>query len=312
MNQTMSLNLTGMREWMIRAGFALIVMTLLIITGCDPSPTEVVDYEPEAQLTAFLHTGEAVDMINLHWVGRFNQYYDRRDLGIVNASVKIFPVKDADGSTSDTTGRVCYFTDHPDSIGDYVPTSVYIPEGMVRYRIEVRKPSDGINLWAETTSPDTFSFQIFQNGEAVDVDGDTLTREMPDLFIRWTESAGAEGYQAGILATGDPDTLLPLDPNFDPTDENQVEMYEDAGYYNYTVAPDYQLSMTIAWLFFTWEGPTRIDIRACSKEYYDYYFSSLMGGSQNPVMNVHGGVGMFGATAVNTFEVFMDRAEPNP
>lgn len=287
----------------------LAMSVLLLITGCDLLPTEVDDYEPEAQLAAFLHNGEPVDKVILHWVGRFDQYYDPNQLGITGADIRIFPVKDADGSASDTTGRVCYFDDDPAQAGHYLPTALYLPEGKVRYRIEVSKPGDGVQLHAETTVPDTFSTQVFQNGLPVDLDGDTLRRGMPDLFIEWTPSEHTGGYQCGILALEDYDDLVPLDPNFDPTDPDKVEAYENVGKYSYTIATHYQYSMTIAWIYFVWAGETQIDIRACSQEYFDYFFSMLIGnGGENPAMNVKGGIGIFGATAVHTFNVYMEKA----
>lgn len=289
----------------------MLAVTVMALTGCDDSPSEVEDYDPEPILTALLHTGEPVDHVILERVGGFYSYYDTNELGIVNASVKLFPVLEANGSEADTTGRVCYFNDDPTRNGYYIPTGNYVPEAKVRYRIEVLKASEDVEMWAETTVPDTFSLDIYQAGQLVDVDGDTMNRAMPDMFWRWSEAEAAGGYQLGILALDDREDLVPLDPDFDPTDEDQVEAYEEAPKYSYTVAPDYQQSLTVSWFYFIWGGPTRIEVKACSDEYYDYYFSSLtLQGSENPLMNVHGGLGIFGATMTNSIEIYMEVLEP--
>ena len=295
----------------VRAGLAIAGASLLIFfAGCDNTPTEVNDYEPQPQLTAFIANGVAVGEIELKHVGGFTDYYDPIALGITGARIKMFPVLDADGTPSDTSGRVCYFADNPDHRGGYLPTGTYLPEGKVTYRIEAKKASDKVDLWAQTAVPDTFQLITYQNKQEVDANGDTLTREDPELYFEWTSSENCGGYQLGILAeTEDRSQLLPLDPAYDPNNPDDVKAYEDVPRYGYTIAPYYQNGITLAWVYMTWAGPTRVDCAACSKEYFDYIFSQLTNPAANPLMNVHGGIGIFGATSRHSVEIYMKRIE---
>jgi len=296
----------------------ILVLTMLILfTACDEEPTEFDDYEREPMLSAFIDNGSAVEEVFLERVGEFGKYYSPEIYGILDAEIIMFPLaanpefESVDPVNTDTLR----FIEDLDRNGRYVPVDTnYLPESMVRYRIEVRHPGQDINIWAETTVPDTFTMETYLRSDfenPVDLDGDTLSRASEDMFVTWTESATADGHVLGILALAPESELIPLDPDWDPNDPDDALEEEDYDRYNYTVAPDYQNSIHMTWFYFEWAGPTRLDIKASSKEYYRYIFSLLASNSNdNPEWNVHGGLGIFGATATNSFTIYMEKVEP--
>lgn len=315
-------NVMKQNDTFFKSTLALLLALLFMFffgIGCDDDPSEMEDYDPEAHLTAFLANGQPTEPILLEWVGKFHKYYSSEANGITNATIVVYPVLEADGSeVSDTTGRAFYYHDDPERAGRYLgDDAVRTPEPLVRYRITVVK-GDEVELWAETTVPGDFEFTVTQDEEVVNVNrqtgslestrGDTLTRKDPELVFDWTESESAEGYQIGILALNDREDLIPLDPEFDPTDPEEIEDWEGVSAYFYGIAPDYMRHFTLAWIYMLWAGPTRLDITACSKEYYDYIFTTAsFAGDQKPLMNVHGGLGIFGATAQHSIHIVMER-----
>ena len=289
----------------------MLLLALLIVLGCENTPSEVSDYNPEPVLTAFIENGIPVEEVIVERVGRFYNYYDATQQGISDVRVTLYPVLDADGSPADTAGRVCYFEEDATRDGHYIPTSPYIPQPFVRYRVTADHDGEKVHMSAETTVPDTLSIEVYQHGLPVDVEGDTMRITDSELYFRWSDSEACGGYQLGILALNDREDLVPLDPEYDPTDEDEVEMYEKTPSYGYTIAPDYQNSIFLTWLYFTWAGPTRIDVTACSKEYYEYVFTTLSLNENEylPLTNVTGGIGIFGAVSQQTVTFVMEIVE---
>jgi hypothetical protein len=294
------------------------LMLALVFTGCDDTPSEYEDYEHEPVLTGFITVNEPVEEIFLDRVGVFTMYYSREANAISDAEIILFPVgPDAEtNSIAPTNTDTLYFVEDDSVNGRYVPVDPnYLPEGRVRYRIEARKASENVNVWAETTVPDTFSIQTFYQHDLttpVDFEGDTLRRTDDEFVVTWSESATADGHVLGILALSPKDELVPLDPDWDPDDPDDEIDEEDKERYGYTIAPDYQSSITMAWFYFEWAGWTRLDVYASSYDYYNYIFSILtaFGETDNPYSNINGGRGIFGAVAKNEFMIYMERALP--
>lgn len=296
---------------------ALLIPLTMGLTGCDDDPSELEDYNPDPVLTAFLKNGQPVDSVMVEWVGSFHATYDPAQLGINDADVVLYPVLDPNGSAADSSGRALYFH-HVGPGGKYVPNDAnFIPEPLVRYAMRVTSPD--AEMYAETTMPDTFTTDVSQAGKPLTIDPvtnqlidsngytlSTMTRSEEELFFRWSESEGSGGYLLGIHATGDPDTIRPLDAEYDSTDADQVEFWEMMPKFVYTPAPDYQNAITLAWIYLNWTGPTDVLIQACSDDYYLYMFTSLtFQGADNIYSNVQGGYGIFGALTQQTVHIEM-------
>ncbi|MBS1261708.1 MAG: hypothetical protein MAG453_01038 [Calditrichaeota bacterium] len=303
------------------AVFAAGLGLLLAFAGCENNPSEVEDYVPEPMLTAFIENGAPVDTIYLEWAGRFGDYYDRSELGVKDAGLVMFPVRDGGGEPVDTSADsslVLRF--HPDpaepNSGVYLPDrDDYLPRGKWTYRIEATQQDQGVDLWAETTVPDTFSYYAAFKSDPftpVAIDSITLTREADEIFVNWSESATARGFILGIIAETPRDELIPLDPEWDPNDPDDELEDEEKDRHGWTFARYDQRSMTVAWIFFQWAGWNRLYINAASESYYMYMFSVIMRGdpnfTENPLFNVHGGLGVFGAYARHGFDIYLERS----
>ena len=293
--------------------FALL-LAVSMFTGCDENPVSEENYSPEPVLFSFIQTGAPIDTVTLQWTGSFEQRWVSEQQGIEGAEITLFPIMDGDGNAIDTSANpslVLRFHEAPNLLGygKYVAdNNNYRPVGTWTYRIEASKPSEGLDLWAETTAPDTFSFSTTLNRppfEPVDVDGDTMTRRDPEVIVRWSESKDVGGFVMGIVAETPEDGLVLLDPE----DPDEIEP-EDRTRHAWTFTRYDQQEMIIPWVFFTWAGPNRLYVDAASESYYDYMFSLIMSNdpswNENPQFNVQGGLGVFGAYARIQFSLYME------
>jgi hypothetical protein len=275
---------------------ALLVCIVLFSGGCENQPTEVEDYDPEPVLTAFLKRGEALEQVLLERIAAFDEYYDPKDHGIGNSSVCLFEI----GSTD-----TLHLIEDPDQTGRYVPPpgEAWIPEGQRRYRIEAVLPN-GRFMWSETTVPD--SFDVYLNPDPAL--NDTLTRLDPPLTLSWTGAPAAGGYAMNIVCLSPEDSLVPLDPDFDPSDEDaEDDSLAQSGVW---IMREDQRVLTVPWVVFYWEGPYRIDVMAVDVDYYDYVFAWFRVNQQVGVdlpSNIHGGMGIFAGLSRYTFHVYMKR-----
>lgn len=283
------------------------IVALLFFFGCEQQPTEVEDYEPQAVLQGYLINGQPVDRIYLQWVAPLQGYYDANDYSIADANMIIYPMNQP--------GDTLHLVQHPspDSSWVYVPApgEELVIQGKVRYRIEVKQPEAGLDVWSEALVPDTFSCWFQSPPLPVGVDTlDSLNREDPNLFLSWVQADSAGGYNLNVTCLTPEDSLLPLDPDFNP-DEDELDLTEVDRTMFWPMRYD-QFEMLVPWFMFNFEGWHRIDLQAISQEYYDYGLSIFrfeQGFSIELESNVHGGLGIFAGLAQKSFWVYMERVE---
>ncbi|MDP8239087.1 MAG: DUF4249 family protein [Candidatus Hatepunaea meridiana] len=287
--------------------FGLILM--ILTTGCETTPTEVEKYEKEAVLTAFLTNGEPVSEVFLERIASIFDRYDFSDAAITGADIKIFDLNGSD---------TLHFQDDPVSHGRYIPVAgdTLIPLGKHSYRIEASIPN-GEFLWSETVVPDAFTsldiVLIDEDGTFYPVSsGDTLTRNDPYMFWRWSSVDSAGGYLGLIVAETPRDSLVPLDPNWDPNDPDDEIEDENRERSGDMIMRNDATTVSVPWIFFNWEGPNRIELRAISHSYYEYKFSLMrveMGMLENPIFNINGGLGIFAGSSKVGMIVYLKRVE---
>ncbi|RJP77296.1 MAG: hypothetical protein C4524_08555 [Candidatus Zixiibacteriota bacterium] len=285
----------------------MILTALLLFSGCDQKPTEVEDYEPEPVLQGYLVRGVPVDRVFLEWVAPLEGYYDRSQYGIGGASMVIFPV----GAPGDTLHLVQH--SDPDSAWIYQPAAgeSLVPQGGMLYRLEVKQPQEGVDLWAEALVPDTFSITWLTPPIPTGVDTlGALTREDSNLFLTWTGAGSAGGYNLNVTCLTPVDSLLPLDPDWDP-EEDELEPEDINLSFFWPMRYD-QREMLIPWFMFIYEGWHRLDVQAISEEYYDYGMSIFrieQGFPIQPESNVQGGLGIFAGLDSHSYWVYMEKVE---
>ncbi len=281
-------------------------------TGCESTPTEVEEYDPEPVLYAYLTNSEPFEEAFLERGTPLFDHYDFEDAAITGAEIKIFDC---------ASGDTLHLMDDQEKPGRYIPVAgeELIPRGRHHYRIECRTP-DGEFVWSETSVPvafDTVAIELVDMyGTVYPVsEGDTLTRNHPNMFWRWAidTTGGFVGGYAGLIVAETPrDSLVPLDPDWDPNDPDDALDDEDRNAVGWTVFRYDAEWTTIAWAFFEWEGPTRIELQAISAGYYDYLFSSfraMQGMLENPIFNINGGLGVFAGLSKKEFHIYMKRVE---
>jgi len=266
------------------------VVSSLVLSGCESTPTEVRDYDPEPVLTAYLVRGEPVHEVYLQRVAPLQGFYRPEDYGIVGAEMVLSRV---DGTDS------LRFHDDPAERGHYLPDdSTWVPQGTIRYRIEARFGDE--RLWAETVVPNGFDLDVLPQP----VEGDTLTRDDPNILLQWSASDSAGGYTFNIMSLADEDSLIPLDPDYDPEDADEDSLARSGGW----MMREDQRMLTIPWIMFYWTGPYRMSVMAVTKEYYDYSFAWMRiasGIEMTPPTNIHGGIGIFAGLSRHQFEFYM-------
>ena len=287
------------------------ICLMLISGGCESTPTEVDKYNPEPVLTAFVYNGEPIEEVFLERVGPLFSTYRFEDFGITNADIKIFEIGGND---------TLHLSPDPAKDGRYVPTAgeLMIPKSRTNYKIEAQIPGAEF-LWAEAAVPDKFDtlevVLIDGDGNIFNVqDGDTLTRNHPNMFWRWDidTTGGFVGGYAGLIVAETPrDSLVPLDPDWDAVEDSLED--NERGRAGWTVFRHDALWTTIAWAFFNWEGPNRIELQAVSRDYWDYLYSSMrvqQGMLENPIFNINGGLGIFGGISRRSFTIYLKKVEP--
>ncbi len=175
------------------SGFLLFILFLTVIMGCDDTPTEVTNYSPEAYLSAFLENGTPVHEVWLERLAPLEEYYDPSTTGERNAQITIYEVN----------GDSLQMVEDPDSLGwgRYIPApgQSLTPESFRDYRIRVVTSSNEI-LEAQTSMPGTIDSAsvVLIDLETMEFrevqEGDTLTREDPNLYFIWKTVEGAGGY----------------------------------------------------------------------------------------------------------------------
>lgn len=270
----------------------LLIAGSAIFTACENQPTEVEDYVPDTVLSAFIYSGEPVNEIYLERVGSFQSYYDPADYGITGADMILIDMERAD------TLRLM---DDPDEPGRYMtPNTEWLPRPTVTYRIEASFGDEFV--WAETVVPGDYILTVLPEP----VNGDTLTREDENLIFTWTGSEDTGGYAVNIISLAPRDSLVPLDPDWDP-EEDEIEDEEKYQSGVWTMRDD-QRVQTVPWIAFGWQGPYRIDFMAIPQIYYDYVFAGFRAEQNTGVdipSNVHGGMGIFAGMNRKSFSLYM-------
>jgi hypothetical protein len=268
-----------------------------LLAGCGDQPTEVEDYEREPVLSAFLTNGQPVDQVYLERVAPLDAYYDPEDHGITGAELVVFPVGGGD---------TLLLENDPDVPGHYLaPAGAdWRPAGTARYRLEAYKENDEVNVWAETVVPDTFSIEVLPAAAV----GDTVTRLDPNFVLRWTDADSAGGFILNVICLTPEDSLVPLDPDFDPEEDEVDEDYPPRSQMEFMRYD--QREATLPWYLFQYEGPHRVDLLAVSALYYEYVttlFRVGQGQGADIPSNVSGGLGIFAGTTSRSFEVYVKR-----
>jgi hypothetical protein len=258
----------------------------------------VEDYDPQAVLTCFLYNGEPVRKVYLEWVGSLSGYYIPFEHHISDADIILFPVDNA--AAGDTLHFREVFDPEQGWIYSPMPNQTLIPESFRRYRIEARKESEDLYVWAETSVPDTFTLTVLPYTLEFDTISVPLDWNDPPIRLDWTTADSAAGYVYNSLLL-DVYPCVPLDP--DLGDDEQPSMAE-------IVTLNFGANTAeVPWFAFGWVGLHVIEFQAGSLEYMEYCESIHNANNIEPLSNIHGGLGIFGGMSRHNFYLYMQRVQ---
>jgi len=283
---------------------SLAAVSLIYFSGCENNPSELQDYDPQPVLEAYLYNGQPASEVKLTRVSPLYDYFDPSAVGIAGADIIMFRL-DAPGDT------VHY--QNMGSDGLYSPLETLMVQGKAVYRIEVNTP-EGEYLWAETTVPDTFTLVVNQtfflhpNAPVMDTLG-TFNREMPSILFQWNTPDSAGGYLGAAVCQTPIDSLIGLDPDWDPEDTVDVD---EPSRTSLDMFMNYQSFQELAWINFQWVGWHKYTFMAVDQDYFDAvfsYFRAQQGVMVEPLTNIHGGRGAFAGICAIDFMLYMERVE---
>lgn len=264
-------------------------LAFFLLVSCASTPSSV-ETEDSVVVHAFLVEGEPVREVYVERVAPLEGFYRPEDHGVRGAVVRVWPV---------AGGDTLRFFDDPAQPGHYLPhDTTWVPRAKTRYRFEAQVGD--LLLWAETVVPDTFDLWVLPRP----IQGDTLTRLDPPMVLQWTPAEGAGGYTLSVVCLAPEDSLVPLDPESDPSDAED----DSLGQYAAWIMRDDQHSLTVPWILFRWAGPYQLWVNAVCAEYYQYVFAwmRIAGGVQmRPPTNVHGGMGIVAGLSRRGFQFWM-------
>jgi len=308
----------------IRIQIMAMIMISLVgfgLVGCDDTPTEVDNYQRQPVLSAFLINGQPFEEAWLERGAGMNDVYDMANAGIDDATMMISNL------AGDT---LLNLIPDPSSKGRYIPADgeEFIPQSRQTYKIEAWTTApQNEYLWATALVPGMVEehgpMQVFLVSDdlmdtTIVADGDTLNRTMNTMVWSWYDIDLVGGFQGIIIAQTPREDLIPLNPDWEPPvdplneDDDDYIGPEDRQRAGWTFMRHDQRQITLAWIFFRWEGPQKVQFNALSGAYYDYVFSEMQaefGAIERPEFNINGGLGIFGAYSEQSINIYMEKVD---
>lgn len=285
------------------------ILLLVIMSACEVYRQD--DYAEQYVIEAYLTAGETLPEVRLSRTIPLNQTFVFEEVAISDADIMI-RLTAADGGSVEI-----YTYSESSRRGIYTPDNQEARVISARmYTLEVTgldRPGDRIT--SSTIVPLQFDIVSLNVDETVyqsDVQFEfNLTRSFfpgrQNIFIASSTALDPDGF---------PLTPFWADRDGEPNEYIQVSSgLINEG--NYTVNDDNTIDLKYPWIGIAYYGPNRLDIYAVDDNIFDYYRSlqTQQGGGgnispgqiENVLWNVEGGIGLFGARAGVSAEVFVNR-----
>jgi hypothetical protein len=254
---------------------AWIAVTALVLAGCDHSGSD--PYVEEIVLQGNMYVGHPMQVRVTRTIP-IDQRYDSTAVGVSGATVRI----QADGHEFTMLEE----TSNPLGGGFYsVPADSHIVTPGVTY--DIRVEALGHVLTAQTRATG-YLHDFRQNLDSVMYGAEPLV-------LRWTQDTLAFGYFLMI------ESLNPYfrDDSVQVSGNNGAQM-ADANFSFWNV-PWREDSVAVPWIILSVRGRHRVRLFTCDKSFWDYSSTLQLSNANNdPISNVHGGLGIFAAGDVDT------------
>jgi len=242
-----------------------------------------------------------------------NQTYNFSDQAVGGATVQIQLLDDA-GNPQKTYHYYMY------AKGFYLPKEGGVVQSMRKYRLIVLVPGYQDTIEASAIVPKSFRTVNNPPDSVVYQSGDGITLQVTPSYYpgRQTE------YIASTVAQGalDSTRLTPFYADiFSRNSNNQLSDYQInnsniINEKNFTVNSDGTITINFPWIGIAYYGANSLVLNAIDDNVYDFVRSQSVqtGGNtlppgqiQNAIMHVKGGIGIFGAMATDTVNVYIKR-----
>ncbi len=315
--------------------FGFVILIALGVSACDILEPVKQERKPDVEvvLSAFLTPGAPVS-VTLRRTIPLEQYYPFRDL-------TPFAIHDAQVVVSvDGTDYQLVEADPSGHPGVYVDSSL-IANSLATYSVDITFPpahefSDR-HITGSTTVPGPAAMTATLNPSQVAKGGtfDNLifpkqladpsrfgtTSALTPFTVEWQPVDEAAGYMVGIMAHDTSGTGILrwnmyeswLDGDF--RSPNQRQFLQKSGL---LTLPD-SVRADIFWALFNLQGWQDVVLIAADRAYFDYFRTVVNGAGssgadadQGVALNVHGGLGVFGAYSSDTLQVYINPREYLP
>ncbi len=295
----------------------LILVILFLSGGCNPYKQD--SYHQQYVVESYLVAGNPLPQVQLFTTIPAGQKYDFEDIAVRGADVQIQLLND-DGNTEKTYDYEMY------SEGFYVPADTGTVRSQREYRLLIRVPGDSATIEASAIVPESFHL----TGSPPDT---VIYQSADGIPLTITKSAypGRQNiYIFSTVAVGGLDTLR-LTPFYrdiftqqsDQDDGDKISLSDYrinaspiVNEANFTPNSNGTLTIKWPWIGIAYYGKNKLVINAIDDNIYDFVRSQSVqtGGNtlppgqiQNAIMHVKGGIGIFGAMATDTAEVYIKR-----
>ena len=292
---------------------ALLSVFLLLVLASACNPYKQDQYQQQYVVESYLIAGMGMPPVGVSTTIATNQTYNFSDQAVGGATVQIQLLDDA-GNPQKTYHYYMY------AKGFYLPKEGGVVQSMRKYRLIVLVPGYQDTIEASAIVPRSFKTVNNPPDSVVYQSGDGIKLQVTPSYYpgRQTE------YIASTVAQGalDSTRLTPFYADiYSRNSNNQLSDYQInnsniINEKNFTVNSDGTITINFPWIGIAYYGANSLVLNAIDDNVYDFVRSQSVqtGGNtlppgqiQNAIMHVKGGIGIFGAMATDTVNVYIKR-----
>lgn len=292
----------------------LLLSFALVLSSCDPYTQD--DYEEYYVVESYLIANALLPEVRLSTTVPADAFYDFEEAAINDAGVEIQLLESGPGSNIELSWSYRY-----DTPGIYVPELDHNVIPGRTYKLDIIFPGTSERITSTATVPEAF--------EIIGEVQDSIVYQSTEQ-LEFTLSASSYPNRQNIYVFN-AISLQPFSENLTPfyaellsdSDEPEEDLEEFAnnssGIINesgFEFNPDGSATVQYPWIGVAFYGDNLIVANTIDDNVYDFIRSqeTQLGGStlspgeiQNVIYNIEGGIGVFGALASDTVQVYIKR-----
>lgn len=288
------------------------LLTLAFLLGCELDPQN--DYEEHYVVESYLVAQEQLPPVRISTTSPALEEYEFEDVAVPGAEVEVHLLEDDQESAPE---EIFNYTESEEP-GVYTAQANHRIQPARSYRLNITPPDDDSQIDAFTTVPDTFS--ITTNVPDTVVYQSSV--EQLEITVTPSDYPGRQGiYVVNTVS------LNPEEDNMTPyyrgqlDEDTEVEDFRDnsSGIINeesFRVNEDSTITLRYPWIGAAFYEDNLMIINTIDDNIFDFLRSQSvqLGGNtmspgeiQNAIYHVEGGIGVFGSTANDTIETYIQK-----